>query len=65
MVLLVQTKFIHSLVYSKQNTHNISRQLNEKDLTVSLRLHNDGFVVVDSLFIVALLVLLCSIKYSF
>ena len=40
---LVQTYFIHSLLYNKHSTNNISNQLNERHLTVSVSLYKSKY----------------------
>ena len=39
---LVQTYLIHSLLYNKHSTNNITKQLNERDLTVSVSLYTSS-----------------------
>ena len=41
-VSLVSTYFIHSLLYNKQSTNNITKQLNERDLTVRVILYKSS-----------------------
>ena len=39
---LVQTYFIPSLLYNRQSANNITKQLNERDLTVSVSLYKSS-----------------------
>ena len=39
---LVYICFIYSLLYNKQSTNNIKKQLNERDLTVSVSLYKSS-----------------------